>query len=76
MPNLPEAGRGANAPRLLGGAGGLPPARTRGSASIADVFKAGGSIGHREARERSERVYRGPMRKEAEHGRYASAPRV
>lgn len=35
----------------------MPPARTRGSASIADVFKAGGSIGPQEARERSERVY-------------------
>lgn len=32
MPNLPEAGRGANAPRLLGGAGGLPPASTTLSA--------------------------------------------
>ncbi len=32
MPNLPGAGRGANAPRLLGGAGGLPPASTTLSA--------------------------------------------
>lgn len=57
MPSLPVAGRGANAPRLLGGAGGLPPARTRGSASIAAVSKAGGNLGLLEARERSERVY-------------------
>lgn len=47
VPSLPEAGRGANAPRLLGGAGDLPPAITRGSASIATVFKAGWSLGHR-----------------------------
>lgn len=55
---------------------GIWNAGARGSASPAAVFKAGGSLGPREARERSERVYGGPKRKGAEHGLGASAPRA
>ena len=55
---------------------GIWDAGARGRASPAAPFKAGGSLGHREARERSERVCRGPKRKGAERGQGASAPRA
>ena len=55
---------------------GYLDAGARGRASPATAFKAGGSLGHREARERNERVCRGPKRKGAERGQGASAPRA
>lgn len=55
---------------------GIWNAGARGRASPAPTSKAGGSLAHREARERSERVCRGVRRKGAERGQGASAPRA
>ena len=62
--------------RLCASPRGIWDAGARGRASPAAAFKAGGSLGPREARERSERVCRGPKRKGAERGLGASAPRA